>query len=314
MKTIVYSAPAKIILSGEHAVVYGKPGLIAALDLRIKFSIWKSRATKKDIDPNVVTMAKIVKDYLKKNNIRFTDGEFGYEIVSDIPVKQRLGSSGAFSVVGVASLLDFYTGREWSKETINNVAYLMEKVFHINASGVDPSTSCFGGLVYYRKEFEFLKTISSMNFKIPKIIDDNLYIIDSGNPQEKTGEMVQMVGKKYNKNPALIENVLNDIEKTTKRMAVSIIKKDVQFFAQCVIDNQILLDMLGVVSKSTKNLLKQLEPFGVGKVTGGGGVKTGSGYLLFFTKNKKGLEKFLQDNKIKYFKFCQSYTGVKKES
>ncbi len=313
MKIISYSAPAKVIFSGEHAVVYGKPGLIAALDLRIKFKVWESKTVKQNAHPNVVTMAKIIKEYLKKNSIPFTDKEFDYEIISDIPVGKHLGSSASFSVAGVASLLDFYTGREWDKETINNVAYLMEKIFHVNASGADPSTSCFGGLVFFRKEFEFLKTISALSFKIPKSIDENLYIIDSGQPQETTGEMVQMVGKKYNKNPELTENILNDIEKTTKRMVVSLIKKDEQFFIQCVIDDQILLDMLGVVSKSTKNLLKQLEPFGVGKVTGGGGAKTGSGYLLFFTNDKNGLEKFLRNNKIKYIKFCQSYTGVKKE-
>lgn len=312
MKKISYSAPAKVILSGEHAVVYGKPALVSALDFRLKFSIWES---KEDTADEIMTMImNNVKDFLKNKKIKFSDRKFNFVIESNIPVKQRLGSSGALSVASSAAFLEFLTGKEFDRETINNVAYLSEKYFHKNPSGVDPTTSTFGGLIFYRKEFEFLKNISALNFKIPKKIEEGLYLIYSGNASESTGYMVNnIVGEKYNKSPRLTENILNDIEKTTKRMVVSIIKEDLEFFSKTIIDNQIFLDMLGVVSNKAKKMLKDLEPYGYGKVTGGGGRKDGSGYMLFFTAKPKLLEKYCKKRNINYFKFKQSFAGVRKE-
>lgn len=312
MNKITYSAPAKVILSGEHAVVYGKPAIVSALDLRLKFSIWED--SQKSNEKTILFIKRKVQEYLKKQKIKFVDKKFNFEIDSNIPIKQRLGSSASFCVATVAAFLEFYTGREFDRESINNIAYQAEKYFHTNASGVDVSVSCFGGLIFYRKEFEFLKNISALNFKIAKTIENGLYLVDSGNPIESTGEMVEAVGKAYNKKPEFVEEVLNDIEKTTKRLVVSIVKEDINFFIKSLVDNQVLLDMLGVVSKKAKNLLKDLEPYGYGKVTGGGGKKEGSGYMLFYADKINKFENFCKNKKINYFKFKQSYEGVKKES
>lgn len=314
MINIVYSAPAKVILSGEHAVVYGKPAIVAAITLRLNFTLTILEQSGKNDDPVISFIAGKVKEFLTDKKIKFKDKNFRFKINSDIPTGRGLGSSAALSVASSAAFLEFYTGRQFEKEEINNLAYQIEKYFHKNPSGVDPSTVCFGGLVYYRKEFEFLKTISSLNFKIPRTIDKSLYLIDSGQPQESTGQMVESVGKLYTKNPQFIDSIFNDIEKTTKRMVISIEKEDADFFQKCLIDNQILLEMLGTVSNRAKNLLKQLEPYGIGKVTGAGGRKQGSGFILFFANDNNGLEKFCYDKRIKFYKFQQSYKGVKKEN
>ena len=155
MKKISYSAPAKVILSGEHAVVYGKPALVSAIDRRLTVSVIESK--NKDKDPRMAEIILIVKKYLHGKNIPIKEKDCHISIQSDIPIGRGLGSSGALSVAASASLMEFFSGTQFNPEEINNCAYQIEKLFHKNASGVDPTTSCFGGLIFYRKEFEFLK-------------------------------------------------------------------------------------------------------------------------------------------------------------
>lgn len=327
MKIISYSAPAKVILSGEHAVVYGKPALVSAIDLLLRFTVTNSArlpatlslarraGSSKDGDTSkvILLITQKVKEFLHKQKIKFEDRKYTFYIDSKIPISRGLGSSAALSVAATAALLEFYTGKKFDKETINNVAYQAEKYFHKNPSGIDNTASCFGGLIYYRKEFEFLKNISTLNFKISKNFEDKLFLIDSGKSVESTAEMIHIVGKKYNEKPQFIEEVFNDIEKVTKRIVVSLIKEDEEFFMKSIIDNEVLLEMLGIVSTKTKGKLKELEQFGFGKVTGAGGLKGGSGFLLFYSKKQKNLQEFCEKKKITFMKFKQSFEGVKKE-
>lgn len=308
MKKISYYAPAKVILSGEHAVVYGKPALVSAIDKRLTITVTEG----KNIDPKMAEIILIVKKYLHDKNIPIKEKDCHISIQSDIPIGRGLGSSGALSVATAASLMEFFTGVQYSPEEINNCAYQIEKLFHKNASGVDPTTSCFGGLIFYRKEFEFLKTFSSLHVKIPKNIAENLLLIDSGHPTESTLEMVGNVGTLYNKRASYVENIFKQIEKITKRAVVSLVKEDGGFFAQCITENEKLLEKLGVVSEAAKALLKKLQAYGVGKITGGGGKKNGSGYLLFYATEKNKLEKYLQEKNISYLIFNPSQEGVKK--
>lgn len=308
MKKISYSAPAKVILSGEHAVVYGKPALVSAINKRLTITVIEGKNT----DPKIGEIILIVKKYLQDKSILIAEKNCHISIQSDIPVGRGLGSSGALSVASAAALMEFYTGKQFSPEEINNCAYQIEKLFHKNASGVDPTTSCFGGLIFYRKEFEFLKTISSLHAKIPKEIAENLLLIDSGSPSETTADMVQQVGKLYNNRSTFVESIFQKIERTTKRMVVSLMKEDAEFFKETMVENENLLEKIGVVSPSTIKLLETLKPFGAGKITGAGGKKDSSGYLLFYSAEKNKLEKYLQEKNISYLSFNPSQEGVQK--
>ncbi len=308
---ISYSAPGKIILSGEHSVVYTKPAFVTAIDLKLTFHI-KKDSSKKEFpqDKAIVYCEKIVKAYLQKKQIPFHDDPYSYSIDSDIPKGCGMGSSAAFCVASVASFLHYYTGKEHDKQTINSLAYQCEKYFHGMPSGVDVSASCFGGLIFYRKEFEFLKTISSLNFKIPKKFQDRMILINTGRPIETTADMVKHVGNLYNKHPKKMEQALAGIERVTKRMVISIVKEDIKMFTDALGENQKLLVELGIVSKDTQKLIDSLKPFGVGKVTGAGGVKGGSGMILFCANDVQSIKTIRLIHSDKVFNFSQNLTGI----
>ncbi len=309
---ITYTAPGKIILSGEHAVVYGKPGLATAVNRLLSFTVSDQPVSKQSSSQAVNLIIKVVRDYLQANKITYPSKRFYYQIVSDVPIGRGMGSSAALSVTATAAFLRFFSGRQFDKETVNSLAYQGEKYFHRNPSGIDVSVSCYGGLIYFRKEFEFLKNISCLNFKIPTSIENKLFIIDSGKPLESTAEMVAKVGQLYNRKPHYVEAILSDIEKVTKQMTIALIKGDQDNFQKTLVDNQIQLEMLGVVSSSTKKLIERLTSFGVGKVTGAGGYKAGSGFILFYTNQSDKLTKYLKQHKLKFYKFNQHQNGVQR--
>ena len=279
---ISYSAPAKVILSGEHAVVYGKPALVSAINLRLKFTVTNLARPRQDsnLDKGILFISNKVKNFLKEQRIQFVDKLFDYKIESEIPIGRGLGSSAALSVASVAAFLEFYAGRQFDKELINKMSFEIEKYFHKSPSGVDNSAVCFGGIFIYRKTSSLSKNINNLDFKIPKNIDEKLFLIDSGKPKETTGEMVESV--KSVKSVESVNDILNKIELETKNIEVAIKNQDINLFKDCLVNNERLLEELGVVSEKTKELLFSLHKFGVGKVTGAGGRETNSGFILFF--------------------------------
>jgi mevalonate kinase len=310
MKFVTYLTPAKVILSGEHAVVYGKPALTLALGKYIEVTVSEEGPSDADVEPFIKPVIETVHEYIKKE---FPDTKLiqpSVTVVNAIPIGRGLGSSAAFAVGLSAALLHFYTGKEPDKNIVNTLAYKAEKHFHGTPSGADNTTCCFGGLIFFRKEFEFLKTISALNAKLPETIESHLILIDSGKPEEPTSEMVKQVRMFYNKYPEKAEEILGKIEKLTKRMVVAVVKEDAKSFQEILSENQKYLEMLDVVSDSTKALLKDLSSHGVGKVTGAGGKKNGSGYILFFAKDRKKTEELLGEHGIPFINFVQDFHGV----
>src|SRR5690606_31846881 len=96
---ISYSAPGKIILSGEHSVVYGKPAFVNVVDLRLTVTVEDGdKGTKHQ---SVDHIEEVVLSYLRKY-ITVSKKTFSCEYTSDIPIGRGMGSSAAFCVATVA--------------------------------------------------------------------------------------------------------------------------------------------------------------------------------------------------------------------
>ncbi len=307
---ITYSAPGKIIISGEHAVVFGRPALVSAYNLRLKLSVFESdRSVKNKV---MKFISDKVKDYLKESKKPFKDKKFGYKIESQIPIGRGMGSSAALSVTAAACFFEFYTGKKASLDVTNNLAYNIEKYFHTNSSGVDVAVSCYGGLIYYRKEFDFLRNISILNFKIPDRFVDNLFLIDTGKPQEKTAEMVVRVGIWYHNHSKTGKQVFHKMENITKEAVLSIKENKIDLFKKTILENEKCLEEIGVVSPKTKRIINDLKKFGSGKITGAGGEKSASGFIILYCDKPPEVTKYCNENNLKFYKFYSSAEGLKK--
>lgn len=240
------SAPGKLILSGEHAVVYGYPAIATAVDRRL---------------------------------IAFKDGR----IESGIPIGAGMGSSASFAVATSAMKLG-----KFDLEEINKSAYEMEKLRHGKPSGVDNTVVTYGGFLWYRKESENFKTFKQIGTKVklPK-----LFLLNSGKPEETTKDMVSLVAERYKRNKKQVDSVFGEIEVVTKNFLKFLLKEDNSLeFSSLMRDNEKLLEELGVVSENTKDIVRKIEKMGgVAKVSGAGGIKSGSGMVILYHKDVKGI-------------------------
>lgn len=125
---IIARAPGKLIISGEHAVVYGYPALVASVNLYLTATLNK----------------------------------FHLDIKSDIPTGCGLGSSAALAAAKAAVILK-WLGINPTKKLINQLAFEQEKSAHANPSGVDNTTVVYGGWLKFQKPNQITR-FTQLNF------------------------------------------------------------------------------------------------------------------------------------------------------
>lgn len=161
---VITSAPAKIILLGEHSVVYGKPalavpisGLKAFAELRPSSIGSGLRLLAEDVhefdfvissldsysENPFVTASKLLLNYLSAPIPDTT-----IVLRSDIPIASGLGS-GAALTTALLRALAIATHCEVSPDTLNDFVYETEKLFHGTPSGVDNTVIVYERPVYF---------------------------------------------------------------------------------------------------------------------------------------------------------------------
>ncbi len=163
------TAPGKVILFGEHAVVYGRSALAApVVQLRARATVEETgRADVALIAPDLnrsallskvhahnplAAVVRVVEQYC---NCSLSDG-YSLSVTSAIPIASGLGSGAAISVAVIRALAQ-YMGREdaISREEVSRLAYEVERLHHGTPSGVDNTVIAFEQPVYFvRREPE----------------------------------------------------------------------------------------------------------------------------------------------------------------
>lgn len=351
MGKIIVSAPGKLILSGEHSVVYGHPALLTAVDRRCFVEVEKRDKSKIVIDDNyfgtgefsirkLQQFAKKAQEawrefdetnnisklsFVKEDNFGLVkiavatvfektikrDGGLVLKIKSDIPIGSGMGSSAALSVAIIGTLLRLTTDM-FDKKEINRLAFEVEKKIHGKPSGGDNTIVIHGGLLVFQKnkgfEFADLKKDAGVNF----------LVIQTGRPVESTGEMVSAVRQKIQsvsrRTHYKFQKIIQRMGRVTEKFIRIFKKADFSQLKQLILENEKLLEQLGVVSGRTKKLIKELENLGVAaKICGAGGIKENSGVVLALVDHKDDIDQLLAKREIENFKIKINQRGVKLE-
>lgn len=302
---ITVSAPCKIHLLGEHTVVYGKPALLATVNLRITANILPAKIKTRTLEEIQKVIEPIIKKELGIKNIP----PYQLTITSQLPIGAGLGSSAAVSAAYIAALLSFLKVN-WDLKLINELTYQAEKVFHGNPSGGDNSTVVFGGLIWFRKESPDLKLIQPVPFTIPHKLAKNFVLINTGKPSETTKQMVELVAthkdkykKIFDSQEQLVRELLPTVQTGNEKELIRIIK-----------EGEKNLEAIGVVSSFVKSIIRKIEQAGgAGKICGAGGKTKGAGILLTYHPDKTIIQKIAKSHKLPYFSTTLGVEGVRQE-
>jgi mevalonate kinase len=245
---ITASAPGKVILFGEHAVVYGKLGIAVAIDKRVMVSVEAGRSGIKVIQKppyptftrsraEVSNLLEIFRrlrkerafDEIKKFN--FLDaltvvlGEiascYGWQplqvrIEFEGSMKGLGGSAAIFSALTTAAVAA--RGKELTRAKINEFAYLGEIIAHGGTpSGIDNSTVTFGGYLKYTKARG--PEPLGIDFIIP------IVVVDSGEPA-KTGVTVPCIRKQLETDPVRVSAILDNLQGISGSALLALKSKD----------------------------------------------------------------------------------------
>ncbi len=256
MKSIA-SAPAKIILFGEHFVVHGTKAILAAIDKRVTvttiFTENKTIDVKNEFKPFVYLANKIINSEPNVTGLEIT-------IDSDIPIGVGLGSSSACCVAAAASISELFN--KLSSEEILNLSIEAEKTIFPNTSGADCTVCTYGGMIEYDQ--------SSGTRKIESTFQINLVIANSMIPHS-TKSSVERVSK-FKENDEERFSQLCDLENGLIDEVITAMKNnDSTTLGLKMSENQKYLEEIQISNDTLRNMINSLNQISLGsKITGAG--------------------------------------------
>lgn len=249
-------APGKLILYGEHAVVYGHPAVAIAVDRGTRVALQPvagpSRILAADIvDPRLFAA---VGTLLPLQGV-------GATIRSDLPVGRGMGSSAALAVALVRAVA-LWEGRQADLEECIRRGFEVERVFHGTPSGIDHSVSARGGAVRYRRGPDGPELTPIRIAPVP------LVVLDTG----IAGDTARLVAGVRARRPA-VDAALERIGALVLELLPALQAGDLPTLGAGMRENQRLLRAIGVSSPEIEALVTLAEGAGAlgAKLAGAGG-------------------------------------------
>ncbi len=269
------SAPGKIILFGEHAVVYGRPALAAPVtqvhaEAEVTASdrpgIWLHAPginLHSDLNslPSDHPLAAVLHNFffhfhfspLPRLNIR---------IDSTIPVASGLGSGAAVTVALVRALAAHFNVA-MTDEQVNAFAYEIEKLHHGTPSGIDNTVITYARPVYFVRGQPIETFTPAQPFTI---------VIGDTGISAPTKEAVGDVRKLWEADKAQWENIFDAVGEITQQARHTIESGQLENLGNLMNENHRLLQKMTVSSAALDRLVETARKAGAqgAKLSGGG--------------------------------------------
>ncbi|WP_299024634.1 mevalonate kinase [uncultured Thermanaerothrix sp.] len=277
MPAISVTAPAKVILFGEHTVVYGHPAIavpIHELVARVTIIPQPTRSGPPEIEaPQIdlrTSLDRLPPEHPIVRAFQLVAEALGLDhwpalhlhLTSSIPVASGMGSSAATAVALVRALSAFM-GRPLSDAEVCELAYRLEQRHHGTPSGIDNTVITFDRPIFFVR----YQPVEFLTFAAPL----HLLIADTG-VKSLTREAVAGVRQRWEKDPILYEARFKAIGELTRRAKEALIRGKIEEVGTLMTENHRLLVEIGVSSPELDRLVKAAVSAGAlgAKLSGGG--------------------------------------------
>lgn len=283
---VTFSAPGKVTIFGEHAVVYGRPAIVSSIDKRVYVTAERRNdnyirilaqdlsyrgllikigdkieieANNKVLEPlkYIVKAIEVASEYINEKS------GIDISISSEMPIGAGLGTSAAVSVATLAAY-SYVLGHELSLNEIAKLGHVVELTVQGIASPMDTTISTFGGLIYLVPNVGFEKL--SFNSEVD-------FILGYVKREESTAKMVKKVRELKERNEKVIEMIMSSIGIIAEEGKLAILKGDLERLGLLMNINHGLLESLGVSTKLINDMVYASRNAGAigAKLTGAGG-------------------------------------------
>ncbi len=300
MKSVA-SAPGKVILFGEHFVVYGVKAILCSINKRVKVTSITTEEDSIYIKSNLgnitISRSKSLDEikspflpflYLAKTLLDKFDKKGGIEVTieSAIPSGVGLGSSSACCVAAAASISGLFT--KYSKKEILKFAIEAEKTIFENTSGADCTVCTFGGIIEYDKENGSKKIDSPSNFH---------FVISNSNIPHSTNSVVDKVNHYKEKNELVFSSLCKEETELIKKAVQYLKESDLGSLGKILTKNQEYLEKIGVSNNKLRKMIEIANQTSYGsKITG-----AGLGGCIISLVNEAKLDQTLENLEHKNF-------------
>lgn len=287
MKKVKASAPGKLMLLGEHSVVFGYPCIVTAVDLRLCVTVeanYDHFFTLNAPDLGLSSYHKSRSDLGKGNlpkEVSFIETcfdlflskypqETGVKVLSknEFTSSYGLGSSSASTVAFAKAICEFYN-QTLTQDDLFELCYQTVLKVQGVASGFDIAAAIWGGTIYYVTP----KSSGSRPTVIPIRTDELPLVVGYTGIKADTATLIRLVQNMHQDKPEKINSIFIQISDLVEQAKLAILEKNWSAFGKLMFSNQALLRQLQISSIELENLIEASMNNGSlgAKLSGAGG-------------------------------------------
>lgn len=301
----------KIILFGEHFVVYGLPSIasavgdktIAEIEKSDKYELVDNRPAtdgykvkkKGEMERSMKLILDFMKIDVEKTPIKIT-------LSGKLFCTSGIGASAAMATSVARAFSEFFN-LNLNDEQINRISYEGEKGSAANPSGIDNTCATFGGLLWFEKNLEGGENrIDLIKTKGPIDI-----VLGSTGITQVTSEVVADVRRAKEEDPEKYDRIFREYVEIVNEAKKAIEGYDIEKIGNLMDRNHSLLKEMSLSCKEAEEIIENAKANGAtgGKITGTGR----GGYVILLTPGKEIQEKVAKAIEEKGYRTMKTTVG-----